>query len=151
MGGTVTVACKVPNGLDLRIFHKVADKESGPGGQVASFEIMRPNPAKPIIHINGCGVEANAAPTCRIIGKPRHGYALTENVDADLWEEWFSQNHDSAIVKNGLIWALDTPEDAAAWAKERKADIRSGLEPITPDKDWRTPKSVRTMTKKEDE
>lgn len=33
------------------------------------------------------------------------GYALTENVDADLWAEWSQAHADSELIQNSIVFA----------------------------------------------
>jgi hypothetical protein len=54
------------------------------------------------------------------------GYVLT-SVPRDLWEMWLRDNHDSAVVVNGLVFAEDD-EDAARLRARRQSRTRSGLE-----------------------
>lgn len=100
---TVTVACKLPNGLQLEL------------------------EGKERVVLRGTAVPFGAAPVD--VG----GYALTQNVDADFWNEWLAKYKNYPPVKKGLVFAYAKPQDAQARALEMK-DERSGLEPIDPDR-----------------
>jgi hypothetical protein len=97
--GTVTVACKIPNGLVLNA-----------NGQTVT--IAGPIRAVP-------GTPAKPYPG---------GYELTPGVDADLWTAWSREHSDSDALKNGLIFAEPNVGTAAAKAK-RLARTRSGFMP----------------------
>src|SRR5580765_5333748 len=87
---TVTVACKLPNGLQLEL------------------------EGKPRVIIKGTSVPYGA-PTHDV-----GGYALTPNVDADFFNEWQAKYKDYVPVKRGLIFAYTKPQDATARAMEMR-------------------------------
>jgi hypothetical protein len=124
-GNTVTVACKLPNGLKLQICQKKTEKEQTPNG-VRDIEVWRPTGEE--IEVKGPRVAFGALPSYPIIG----GYALTQNVDKRFWEKWLEQNADSDLIKNHLLHAYPTPQAAQSFAKEHE-EVRSGFEPIDPD------------------
>jgi hypothetical protein len=139
MPGTVTVYCKIPNGIILRGFVMKEQQELMQGG--ATRTIIR---------------AVNKGKSYRIAGPKRldrgnhmfpiaSGFAVTQNVDAEIWENWLSANMDSDYVKNGLIFAQAKPSDGVAEAREKETQ-RSGLEPIDPHSDPRTPKK-RSQTR----
>lgn len=86
---TVTVGCKLPNGLhmDLR----------GDGGELVKR------------------ITLNGANKSEVIG----GYGITHGVDKEAFEEWKRRNPDFTPLKKGLIFAQDKPAAAAAQAKEQ--------------------------------
>lgn len=88
MPGTVTVACKIPNGLHLDLKGRERVTVRGP-----AFKWGEPNPA---------------------IG----GYALTHDVDADYWAAWLAAYKDAPFVKNRHIFAYPKIADATAAAVE---------------------------------
>lgn len=126
-GGTVTVGCKLPNGYIMRIFDMVDMAEPIPGAPAKTFKRAVPNEKQ--YTLRGNRVPFGMMPRYQIIG----GYALTPGIPADVWDKWLSQNKDSDLVKNNLIFAHEKVENAAAQAKDQ-ATVRSGLEPINPDK-----------------
>ena len=105
MAGTVTVACKLPNGLHLDL------------------------PGRDRVTVRGFAVAWGEASPLSIVG----GFGLTPGVDADFFEEWMITNADFEPVKKGLIFASAKASDATAQAKEF-AGLKSGLEPLDPDK-----------------
>lgn len=119
MAGTVTIGCKLPAGLHLNIFAMEAYSEVVMGG--GSRDTMR---ARPIgrVTINGTGRREDDP---RIVG----GYALTHNVDADVWAEWLKANADSDLVRKNLIFAQVKPTEAQAEGRAGET-LRNGLEPI---------------------
>ena len=60
----------------------------------------------------------------------------------DLWEKWLSQNKDSMIVKNGLIFAHSDQASVEAEGREKEA-CKSGLERLDPNK---LPSTSRRIT-----
>jgi hypothetical protein len=60
-------------------------------------------------------------------------FALTHNVDADLWARWLEQNRDLELVVNGLIFAFDSSkrDHIVGTCKDHK-HLRTGFEAIDP-------------------
>lgn len=133
---TVTVACKLPSGLVLRLAQPVKVNEPVMGG--GSREVTQYRPVGAAVTVLGTAHPQNAAPLCMIVA----GYALTPDVDAKFWNEWLRQNVDHMVVKNNLIFAYEKDSDAKAAAKDN-AERRSGLERLDPNKLPRGLKSVK--------
>lgn len=140
-GETVTIACKIPNGLELQLCKRDDYDEETPSGtrkriryvKVGEIVVVR-GPANPVGNPN-----ARAVP---LIG----GYALTHGVSADFWNEWLEQNEMNPLVVNNMIFAQTKRESARDQAAEQST-TRSGLEPLIAPvkggaKDPRLPKSV---------
>ena len=121
----VTVACKLPHGLILRLFRMVDAAEPIMGGGMR--QIKRADPTGEQVHILGNAVAQNAAPHTTMVG----GYALTYNVPKDFWDRWLTDNKQSDMVKNGLIFAHVSTASATDESKE-KAEIKSGFERLDP-------------------
>lgn len=119
---TVTIGCKLPNGLHLNVFNMVDDYEPVMGG--GTRKTQRAQFAGRVT-VKGVG---------RRVDDPRivAGAALTHNVDADHWARWLAANKDSDVVKNGLIFAAAKAGEAEAQAKDH-VSLKSGLEPIDPE------------------
>lgn len=129
---TVTVACKIPCGLVLRL-HRIVEREfPTPGGGFHKEKLAEQY--GDVIRINGYSAPAGGLPYHgeQVIG----GYALTTGVDRDYFAKWMEQNKDLDLVKNHLIFAHEHAADTQAEARE-KAHVFDGLGPITPDKDPR--------------
>ena len=124
---TVTVACKLPHGLFLRLFKMVEYSEPVMGG--GSKIVPRAEQIGGAVTIHGYAAPFGKPPVAQVVG----GYALTPNVDADFFAEWLKQNADHDVVKNNLIFANEKPESVHGKAKGRES-IRNGLEPIDPNK-----------------
>ena len=127
MAGKVSIACKLPSGLVLRVFNMIERDTPVMGGGSRTEKIAEQRAETATIH--GWSHAQNAAPNCTIIG----GYAITDGVDKDLWDLWFSQNKNSDMVKNGLIFANEKPSFVTDKAKEGSI-ITSGLERLDPAK-----------------
>jgi hypothetical protein len=134
--GVVTIACKMPRGLILRVFEQVEVHEPVLGGGTRLIRQSREIPNAPRVVVNGNAVPFGRMPKFRIVG----GYALTEYVDAQFWKKWWEQNQELELVKNNLIFACDLTEDAVDKAEEM-AETHSGLEPLNPEGDYRKPRA----------
>jgi len=126
-GATVSVATKLPHGLVLRVFNMVERDMPVMGGGVKTERVAEPRAETAIVH--GWSHAQNASPHCAIVA----GYAITDNIDKGLWDLWLSQNKDSAMVKNGLIFANEKAESTTGKAKDG-SKILSGLERLDPKK-----------------
>lgn len=120
---TVTVACKIPNGLQLRLFNMVPFDEPVIGGGVRQSK--RAEQVGDIVVLKGFAVPFGHTPEHQIVG----GYGLTAGVSREFFEQWLLQNKDHPAVKGGLIFSADGQHEAVDRAKERRA-LRSGLEPL---------------------
>lgn len=130
-GETVTVACKLPSGLVMRMFRRSPRREPVPNGSNAykEYEQYEPDPTVPSVRIAGPGGVQFGQPRVGVV-VGHDGYALTPGVPKDLWEAWRAQNADLDLVTNNLIFAR--ANDVEALAREH-AGTRTGLEPVDPD------------------
>ena len=126
-GKTVTVACKLPNGLVLRTHRMVPHREPAPGGVQETTIAMADSRE---YEVKGNASPYGSAPSGQVIGGVI-GYALTPNIPKDFWDAWFEQNKHSDIVKNGLIFAHVNGNKTADQAREQ-VKVRSGFEGIDP-------------------
>ena len=118
---SVTIACKLPHGLMLRIFKMHDTNEAVMGGGSRAVKVA--HAIEKTVTIAGFSHPQNAAPK----GPMVEGFALTPNVDKEFWDIWIAQNAESDMVKNGLIFAHVKPADTNAESRDKK-DLRSGLE-----------------------
>jgi hypothetical protein len=133
-GNTITVACKIPNGIILRLGHKIERTE-------------------PVVMTGGVRVVTEWQPTGRTIelkgprrfpGQTREQETapfLNHGVAADAWENWLSDNRESPMFLNKQIFAHAKADHVDGMAADFK-DIRSGLEALDPQRDPRTPRNV---------
>lgn len=131
-GQKVTVACKLPHGLVLRVFEFEETQEPvmGGGTRTAKRAVQR----GPRVVINGNATDRGPNPRLKQVVDgtgANPGYALTHNVDKDFFDAWLKQNADSDVVVNKLIFAASQPDRVADKAREMVA-IKSGLEPVDP-------------------
>ena len=117
-GQKVTVACKHPPGIVMRVFEWNEEDVPVFGGGVKRQQVARPTGDQVVIH--GPGHPFGELPRFAMEG----GYALTTNVDAEVWDTWYEQNRHSDLVKNNVIKAYEKPDMAADWAKRDK--LRGG-------------------------
>jgi hypothetical protein len=126
-GGTVTVCCKLPSGLILRVYDFVERHVPAGAGQYRLAKV--PVPREEEYAVTGYAVPFGMPHDKTIAG----GYALTPGIPEDFFDYWLAQNKGHPAVKQGLIFAHRQMESARDMAKER-AELRSGLEPLNPDK-----------------
>lgn len=141
--GTVTVACKLPNGIILRLFAMQDAEELVMGGGVRSIKKAILTDQEPV-EIKGCAAPFGSP--ILLVG----GYALTPNVDAQFYAQWLKQNSDSDLIKNRVIFAQETRDHLEGQANEQ-AEILSGLQPLTRSEDGgdvRDPNRKRIETAK---
>lgn len=126
MPGTVTVACKLPNGLHLRLFNMETYNEPVMGGGTREAKRAVQNGGR--VTLNGFSHRFDKAPEWGIVG----GYGITHGVDADFFKEWVAQNADSNLVKNKIVFAHGQEASIKSMAVEHKA-VKSGMERLDPD------------------
>lgn len=134
--GVVTVACKLPNGLVLRVFNETKENEPVLGG--GSREVKRFVPHEDSYKINGNAKPFGQDVDWQIVA----GYGLTPNIPRDFFDKWEEQNASAPYVKNSLVFAYERTDDCVSAAKDNKGNL-SGLQPLTPDTDPRLPKATR--------
>ena len=113
MAETVTVACKIPNGLFLDLkkgAERIRVRLNGPAMPVL------PEPGKPM-------------PKKTV----EHAVGLTFGVDKEFWEAWCKENPDFGPMKQGLLYAAPKGGDVVARAKGEVSNL-TGMEPLNPDK-----------------
>lgn len=122
---TMTVICKIPQGILLQLHvqeKKTEVTQSGTREIVASRPIGDPFMINGPAHAQGEGVRHRTA----------HGFALTEDVPKELWEQWYEQTgRHLAACHNGLLMAFDNAGFAIDAAREAKRE-RTGLERLNP-------------------
>lgn len=122
--GTVTVACRHPNGVHLRTFAMREIEEQQQGGNVRK--------TKRAEMVDVFTIAGPSKPHNREVSRQiQDGYALTPGVPAALWNTWLEQNKDSDLVKNGIIFAHGSMNDVRSEATE-KSGVKTGLERIDP-------------------
>lgn len=61
------------------------------------------------------------------------GYGTTEDVPAEVWEDYAKIHKDSNVIKNGTVFAVGDLKSARDAALER-SDVKTGLEGLDPNK-----------------
>ena len=137
--GTVTVACKVPTGLELQLQKETTWPENTPSGTVMRTRFDKVGevvtvrgPAQP----NGPRPRGMPPPPM-VVG----GYALTPGVDAGFFAKWLEQNKDAPYVVSKMIMAHGSRDHIRGEAHANR-DTRSGFEPLEPESDPRMPKPI---------
>jgi hypothetical protein len=125
MSDTVTVACKMPNGLILRLYEMIEIMEPVMGGGMRPTMVARPHPDGREYTINGNRTPYGAQATHEI----SHGYGLTPGVDREFFEKWISDNKNIPAVRNGLIFAHAKADQMRGHVKEMEG-VKTLLEPL---------------------
>lgn len=120
-GEKVTVACKLPHGMRLRLFKMVDGVENVAGNTMRT--VQRPLQVGPDVVIGGVAVEFGKEKTLTA------GFALTPGVDKEFFDEWMRQNREHDAVKNHLIFAASTRDAVEGQAGEHRKQ-KTGLEPL---------------------
>lgn len=141
-GRKCVVACKIPNGLILRLFKMVPTDVAVMGGGTKTVTQASVIDDVGSVRVNGPAVPFGKIPKYLIT---ETGYALTSNVDRDFMEEWLRQNKDHDAVRRNLIF-MQADEASARDATADHEKTRSGLEPLVPDADPRNPRAQQNLT-----
>ena len=120
-GEKVTVACKLPHGMRLRLFKMVDAMENVAGNTMRT--VQRAQQIGPDVVIKGVAVEFGKEKTLS------SGFALTPGIDKEFFDEWLRQNQHHDAVKNHLIFAASTRDAVEGEAGDHKKQ-KSGLEPL---------------------
>lgn len=136
---TVTVACKAPNGVLLRLFEMKPHVEPVLGG--GTREVVQAVQVGPVIKINGYAAEAGKMPASG--AEVLLGYALTPGVPADFFDQWLKQNEQHDLVLNGLIFAHTQTASVKSQIRENEARW-DGLQPMSQKADPRMSKRDQT-------
>jgi hypothetical protein len=147
---TVTIACNLPMGIVLQIYHVEEVESVLPNGRVIKENVATLNLEHGQWHIRGVvnrnslaamGVGDVLPDDYRLIrgAKPDTGYALTYGIPTDFWEEWLRCNADNPIVRGKHIFAATSENRAVGQAREFK-DFRSGFQGLDPAGDYRIPR-----------
>lgn len=134
-GETVTVACKLPSGLILRIFEEQVVWEPQRDGGSKKITQFLPIPDMQFV-IKGTWL-ASGGQAFHRQGIAREllpgGYALTSGCPKEIWDRWYEANKNGHLVRNGLIFAHKITSTAREKATELSA-TKTGMEPVDPTK-----------------
>jgi hypothetical protein len=126
---TVTVACKLPHGLILRLFKMNETEVPVLGGGTRMEKVAEQ--VGDVVEIKGYAVPFGAERDFSLVGG-KTGFALTPGVNKDFFDEWLRQNKDHPAVVSGLVFASPSESRAKDEAKDKRT-MRNGQEPIDPD------------------
>ena len=138
----VSAYCKHGPGIFLRVGKMVAMSEPSPMGlREIPGGVFRETGR---IHVAGPLRPFSRGQRVPVVG----GYAVTHGVPKDLWEAWLSENKETALVRNKIIFAHENENYGNGEAHAHR-DAKTGMEPLSTDKDPRTAAVTRatsTMT-----
>lgn len=126
---TVTVACKIPNGL----IAEVRPEGGGPSTRVTFI---------------GSGQARRMDSEGNVVTETANvmlGYGLTPNVDQSFWDAWVKDNADSKLVKEMMIFAMPKAEATRDAARDVGTAVKTGLEALDPN---RPPKGIEKADRK---
>lgn len=128
---TVTIGCKWPNGLVMRLYDMVDVETTVNGIVMKEKKAFLREGAKEFV-LNGFSVDlgklaGGIMPEHSIVG----GFGLTFGIPRDFAEEWFTQNAKADVVRRGLIFMEGSEQSARAHAREF-AGLQCGIQPIDP-------------------
>lgn len=134
---TVTVACKLLTGIQLQLQRVQPRIVSGrDGDEMVNFNIK----SGKVYHVWGPELPRGGLPEDFVPPIIVGGYALTPNIPADFWNKWVEQNKGAEYfmppegAEHGFVYAYPTTASARDAAKEQ-TKLRTGLEPLSNDKD----------------
>ena len=125
---TVTVGCRIPNGLVLRLFDMEDHDEQLMGGGVKTVRRAVPSARLPV-KLNGPARFQGKDAEYQIL----HGVGLTHNVDAEFFAESQRKNRRASYADPKMLFAQAKSAEAEAEAKDKRS-LMSGLERFNPDK-----------------
>ncbi len=143
---TVTVACKVPNGLIFPLCDMREDYEPVMGG--GQKKIMKAWPTGVRVVLRGPAFDLQAMRRGQTMENPlAGGFALTPGIPREQWEKIKRDYADHPALVNGLVFATKSDTDAIAEARTRH-DVETGLEGIDPDNPAKRT-GIRSVTRAE--
>jgi len=134
-GSTVTIACKLPHGIILRVFEWETVTELLRDGSVRDVKRARPLESLQItvrgtwVASGGQAYNPGSAMTRELLPG---GYALTHGVPRETWERWCEQNKSSYLVENKIIFAYPTGDSGLEPEARANSGVMSGMEPVDP-------------------
>lgn len=118
MSDTVSVGCKMPNGVVLNLDHyEIIDKARG---------AVRRIDGGASVTLKGVAYKLGKEMPPFVVG----GYAITQ-VPKDFWEAWLVSHKDSSLLNDGLIYAEPTEANARDRSAEQ-ASVPQQFAPLTP-------------------
>jgi len=141
MADTVTVLCRLPHGLELRI---------APPGDVerrAQLSAAGTPDRSPVGYVKSVTVNgANRAPDYHPKDNVLLGRVGRTQVEKSFWDAWLAQHKDSDLVKNHCVFAEVTERAADAKAREFATE-KTGFEGVSPEDLKRKGMEAETATR----
>jgi hypothetical protein len=133
---TVVVACKYERGIIVRTGKMKPMRVPNPAGGFVSEDRWVADGGQHLIRGPKRGMVSDDPESSN-----SDGFALTFHVPKDAMDRWMEDNKESAIVKSGLIKVNQSRNEVKAMTREM-AGVRTGMEPLNPAGDPRTPRRV---------
>jgi hypothetical protein len=144
--GSVSVACKIPQGLILQLQHPMKRRIPTGRGSDNDYDVVDVMVyGGPRYFVFGPSVPALVPKNYLMPKMIEGGYAITDGIPAEFWRTWLSQHEMAPYVTNRMVFAYDAASTKSA-AREFEKQL-SGLEQLNLDEkgelnDRRSPKSL---------
>lgn len=136
-GATVTVGCKVQNGLRMRI-GEFEEETKIIGGATRTYKIWRPFAKTYVAKGPRRLMEVDTLPPPTV-----NGYVLTSGIPADFMDIFMRDNAEADYVKNRMLIVISRQGEEEVQAATREGrDLRTGMEPLAQNDDTRVPRKV---------
>lgn len=144
MAGKVTVACKWPNGVVLKVFDFIDIEENHAGGTRTIKQAVQRGKT---VYLNGY-----LKPNKGQIQQPAQAafYEMTHGVDEDFMKLWMQQNRESDLVRNKIILVQGGPVENIKSAVKEMEKQRCGVEPLDPKNLPSVVRAVSTFNKQDE-
>ena len=135
---TITIGCRLPNGLTIEVGYTTTQRGAGgtpyvayiKGADYQKFTLKGTNQH---LHIRGPNGKVLATlPSAR----DREPY-INVGVPKDLWDRWSKEHQDSWLLKSGQLFVVPKPADTKAVVADAKATSSAIFEPLDPSKPFR--------------
>lgn len=141
---TVSVACKLPNGLILQCDHMVEHREPVMGGGFK--EVQQARRLEETYVIAGAAVDIDKIKAGNIEHLIIGGYAITPGIPKEFWDRWLDQHKEMEIVRKSMIFAHTSDNSVRDQARDG-GSLLSGLESIDPQNPQKTVKGIAAGTR----
>jgi hypothetical protein len=137
---TVTVGCKIPNGLILSTKDKT--------GLIREVRLngnrhpIHPKTGRELTHKFDVVAQRTSGTS---------GYGITKNVPKDLWEKIAEESKDTPAFRNMLVFAVGDELSAKSMATEISEDFPNNADPIEQDKLGAKLKAINPTNEEEGE
>lgn len=137
---TVTIGCRLPNGIELEVGYETTVVGSG-GAPYTRYRKLSDYKA---VRLKGTGQHLILRdPLGKPVGQTLPGKRDAEpfynhGVPVDFWQRWVSEHKDSPLLLKGQLFVVPKPGDTAAVTKDAKAISPNIFQPLDPTQPFKT-------------